>query len=62
MTKKVWLLLTKRDRGILVRRNPGAQAKVSRKLGVSDGLVSRVWWGKATSARVLDAILKVVKS
>ena len=62
MTKRAWLLLTKRAKGILVRRNPGAQAKVSRKLGVSDGLVSRVWWGKATSARVLDAILKAVKS
>ena len=47
---------------MLLRRHPGVQAKVARALDVSEGLVSRVWWGKATSsARILDAILKAVK-
>ena len=61
MKKRTWAELMEADKAMLLRRHPGAQAKVARTLGVSQGLVSRVWWGKATSARVLTAILKVVK-
>ena len=49
------------DKAMLLRSNRGVTAKVARTLGVSQGLVSRVWWGKATSARILAQILKVVK-
>ena len=45
---------------MLLRRNPGLQSKVARTLDVSEGLVSRVWWGKAKSARILTAILRKV--
>ena len=61
MTKQTWERLTEPDKAMLLRRHPGVQAKVARTLDVSEGLVSRVWWGQATSARVLDAILKEVK-
>ena len=50
-----------RSKAMLLRRNPGVQAKIARALDVSEGLVSRVWWGKATSARIMAAILKAVK-
>ena len=56
-----WLALSETSKARVLRRHPGLQAKVARTLGVSEGLVSRVWWGKATSARILKAILKVVK-
>ena len=46
---------------MLLRKNSRLQAKVARTLGVSAGQVSRVWWGKTKSARILTAILKVVK-
>ena len=49
------------EKAVLLRRHPGVQVKVARTLGVSQGLVSRVWWGKAKSARILKAILKVVR-
>ena len=62
MTKKTWHELTETDKAMLLRRNPHVQTKVARTLGVSQGLVSRVWWGKATSERVLTQILKVVKT
>ena len=62
MTKLIWSLLAEADKAMLLRRNPHVQTKVARTLGVSQGLVSRVWWGKATSERVLTQILKVVKS
>ena len=62
MTKRTWDRLTEASKAMLLRRNPGVQAQVARALDVSEGLVSRVWWGKMTSARILDAILKVVKS
>ena len=61
MTKQAWSKLTEYGKAALVRKNPGVQAHVARELGVGQGLVSRVWSGKATSARVLDAILKAVK-
>ena len=61
MTTKQWTELVETDKVMLLRRNPQLQTKVARTLGVSQGLVSRVWWGKATSARILTAILKVVK-
>ena len=61
-TKPSWFTtLPETDKAVLLRRHTGVQAKVARTLGVSEGLVSRVWWGKATSARILTAILKVVK-
>ena len=62
MTKKTWDKLTEADKAMLLRRNPGLQARVARTLDVSEGLVSRVWWGKATSAPVLAEILAVVKA
>ena len=49
------------DKGVLLRRNPGLQAKVARTLGVSAGQVSRVFWGQTKSARILKAILARVK-
>ena len=61
MKKRTWDRLTEASKAMLLRRNPGVQAKIARALDVSEGLVSRVWWGKATSARILDAILKEVK-
>ena len=61
MTKRIWERLAVADKAMLLRGNPGVQAKVARALNVSEGNVSRVWWGKTTSARVLDAILKEVK-
>ena len=61
MKIKQWENLTEIGKAMLLRRNPQLQAKVARTLGVSQGLVSRVWWGKATSSRVLTQILKVVK-
>ena len=61
MTKRTWDRLTESDKAMLLRRNPGVQAQVARALDVSEGLVSRVWWGKMTSARILTAILKAVK-
>ena len=62
MTKETWSKLTEYGKATLVRQNPGVQAQVARKLGVSQGLVSRVMRGKSTSERVLTEILKVVKS
>ena len=61
MTKRTWERLTEPDKAMLLRRSPGIQAKIARTIGVSQGLVSRVWWGDSTSARVLDAILKAVQ-
>ena len=61
MTIKQWAALIEPDKAVLVRHNPGFQAKVARTLGVSAGQVSRVFWGKTTSARILTQILKVVK-
>ena len=62
MTKKTWSRLTERAKIMLSHRNRGIQSKVARALDVSQGSVSRVWWGKATSSRILTAILKAVKS
>ena len=62
MTNEQWAKLTEYGKAMLVLRNHGAQVKIARKLGVSQGLVSRVWRGKATSARILAEILKVVKT
>ena len=62
MTKRAWYLLTERAKLMLLHRNPGLQSKVARKLVVSHAAVSRTWWGKAKSARILAEILKVVKS
>ena len=62
MTKQAWSKLTEYAKGELVLKNRGVQAQVARELGVDQGLVSRVWSGKATSARVLNAILKAVKA
>ena len=61
MTKRTWAELLEADKAMLLRRNPRIQTKVARTLGVSQNMVSRVWWGKATSARILRQILKVVK-
>ena len=61
MTKKTWTELMEADKAVLLRHNPGVQVKVARTLGVSAGQVSRVFWGKTTSARILTQILKVVK-
>ena len=62
MTKREWFTaMPEADKAMLLRRNPHIQTKVAGTLGVSQGSVSRVWWGKATSARILTAILKVVK-
>ena len=61
MTKRTWDRLTEPAKAMLLRRNPGVQAQVARALDVSEGLVSRVWWGKMTSARIMAAILKAVK-
>ena len=62
MTKKTWSELTEADKAMLLRRNPGLQSKVARKLAVSQATVSQVWWGKTKSARILKAILKAVKA
>lgn len=61
MKTNQWENLTETDKAMLLRRNRGVLWRVARALDVTDGLVSRVWWGKATSARVLAAILKAVK-
>ena len=61
MTKETWSRLTEYGKGTLVRDNPGVQVQIARKLGVSQGLVSRVWHGKSTSKRVLTEILKEVQ-
>ena len=37
------------------RQSLGFKCKIARELGVGQGLVSRVWRGKSTSARILDA-------
>ena len=60
MNKRTWAELTEAAKAMLLRRNPGLQSKVARTLDVSEGLVSRVWWGKAKSARILTAILRKV--
>ena len=62
MTNRTWAKLTEPDKAVLLRHNPGVQVKVARTLGVSAGQVSRVFWGKTTSARILTQILKAVKS
>ena len=61
MLMKQWQNLTEADKAMLLRRNPHIQTEVARTLGVSQGTVSQVWWGKATSARILAEILAVVK-
>ena len=61
MTKRTWERLTERAKLMLLSRNRGIQSKVARKLVVSQAIVSRVWWGKAKSYRILAEILKVVK-
>lgn len=49
--------LDRRTRRLLLRRYRGAiLPPTQRALGVSEGLCSRVYWGKAPSARVLAAL------
>ena len=61
MKIKHWRNLTDADKALLMRRNRGVITRVARTLDVSEGLVSRVWWDQATSARILTEILSVVK-
>ena len=59
-TVESWAWLTEPSRAVLLRRHPRIQSEIARELGVSQTTVSRVWWGKVTSARVLAAIIERV--
>ena len=61
MRAAIWHQLDSNERRTILCNNPGIQSKIARELGVAQATVSLVWWGKATSARILTAILKVVK-
>ena len=60
MNAEEWKRLDRDGRRLILFRQPGIQSRIARELGVSTATVSLVFWGKATSARVLDAILKAV--
>ena len=55
-----WARLAAYARFNLLRRHPKIQSEIARELVVSQTTVSRVWWGKVTSERVLAAILERV--
>ena len=61
MRASIWNKLDSNERRTILCNHPGIQAQIARELGVAQSTVSLVWWGKATSARILDAILKEVK-
>ena len=62
MSAKEWNNLDADEKRMIICRNPGIQSKIAREMGVATATVSLVWWGKATSARILAAILREVKS
>ena len=59
-TVESWASLKDSERAIMLRRRFGIQAEIARDLGVSQVSVSNVWWCRATSARILAAILERV--
>ena len=61
MRAEDWKKLTEGERRFILCCNPGIQARIARDLDVAPATVSLVWSGKGTSARILTAILKVVK-
>ena len=61
MRAEDWNNLDEDERRMILCRHPGIQAQIAMELDVAPATVSLVWWGKATSARILHAILKAVK-
>jgi len=53
-------VLSKDQRILLVGQNKGFLTRVARKLGVSQSMVSRVFYSKTTSARVTKALDKEI--
>ena len=58
MRVRSWNNLDAVEKRMIICRNPGIQSKIAREMGVATATVSLVWWGKATSARILAAILQ----
>ena len=59
-TESTWPTLRDSARVLLLRYHRGIQTEIARDLGVSQVSVSNVWWCRATSARILAAILERV--
>ena len=60
LTAEDWKKLDEAERRMILCQHPGIQAQIARKLDVSQATVSLVWWCRATSARILAAILERV--